>query len=126
MTAAHAGEPEVRAPAAALAARRLAQAPPQVERGRAIFAARCAKCHGAEGQGGEGPRLIGPAPVLAGYPTAQHLFEFVRSDMPADAPGTLSEAEYWDVLAFVLDANGLLPPGTVLDPDTAPQVPIRR
>ncbi len=96
-----------------------AQQPSQVERGGALFRARCAKCHGAEGQGGDGPRLIGAPNGLAGYETTPKLYEFVRTNMPVDDPGTLKDDEYWDVLAFLLDANRLLPPDVVLGPDTA-------
>lgn len=92
----------------------------QVARGRAIFEARCAKCHGPEGQGAtEGPQLIGQPNGLSGYRTAKGLFDFVTSDMPADAPGSLRPEEYWDVLAFILDANRLIGPDVTLGPDTA-------
>lgn len=40
---------------------------------------------------------------------------YVKSNMPADAPGALSEREYQDVLAFLLSANGF-PPGDELTP----------
>ncbi len=91
----------------------------QVERGRNLFQMICAKCHGQQGEGGEGPRLIGTPNGLRGYETAQKLFDFVRSDMPFDNPGSLKPEEYWDVLAFILDANKLLPPDTILGPENA-------
>ncbi|MDR7556045.1 MAG: c-type cytochrome [Armatimonadota bacterium] len=95
----------------------------QVVRGREIFAMQCSRCHGDQGQGTEdGPRLIGPGTGLRGYQTAQRLFEFVRSEMPASAPGSLQVQEYWDVLAFILDANRLLPPGATLGPENAPDI----
>jgi cytochrome c len=92
----------------------------QVARGRAVFEARCAKCHGADGQGtSEAPRLIGQPNGLSGYRTAKGLFDFVSSDMPFDAPGTLTPQEYWDVLAFLLDGNRVIGPDVTLGPDTA-------
>jgi cytochrome c len=91
----------------------------QIERGKALFASRCAGCHGSAGQGGDGPRLIGSPNGLAGYQTAQRLFEYTSAEMPADSPGSLKPAEVWDVLAFILDSNRLLPPGTTLGPDNA-------
>ncbi|MDR7522999.1 MAG: cytochrome c [Armatimonadota bacterium] len=96
----------------------------QVDRGRTVFRSSCAKCHGPEGQGGEGPTLIGPASVVRSYRTAQTLFDFVSANMPFDAPGSLKAEDYWDILAFVLDANGLLPPDVVLGPETAPNIRI--
>lgn len=91
----------------------------QVNRGRTIFATACARCHGPNGQGGDGPRLIGTPNGLAGYGTAQKLFEYTSAEMPMDSPGSLKPEDVWDVLAFILDGNGLLPPNTVLGPDNA-------
>ncbi|MDR5683700.1 MAG: cytochrome c [Armatimonadota bacterium] len=99
-----------------------AQPQEQVERGRTVFQNACARCHGGQGEGGEGPRLIGPGNGLAGYLDAQTLFNFVSTNMPVDDPGSLSAEDYWAVLAFLLDANGLLPRGVVLGPQTAPGV----
>lgn len=98
----------------------IAQAAQQIERGKNIFAMNCAKCHGDSGQGtDDAPRIIGAANPFRGYQTAQRLFDFARSDMPGDAPGSLSPDQYWEVLAFILDANKLLPADTVLGPENA-------
>jgi cytochrome c len=94
----------------------------QVGRGQTIFASICATCHGAQGQGGKGPRIIGQPNGLSGYPTAKELYEFVSTQMPFDNAGSLKVEEYWDVLAFVLDENRLLPPDTTLGPDNASMI----
>lgn len=94
----------------------------QIDRGKGIFQTSCSKCHGTQGQGGDGPRLIGSPNGLSGYNTAQGLFDFASSEMPADSPGSLKAEEYWDVLAFILDANKLLPPNTVLGPENAANI----
>ncbi len=44
--------------------------------------------------------------------------------MPFDNPGSLKAEEYWVILAFILDANRLLPPDTVLGPDNAASIRI--
>ena len=98
----------------------------QVEQGQAIYARRCAKCHGANGEGKMGPSLIGPQHHLSGYGTADVLFDYTRQVMPADRPGRMQEVEYWAVLAYLLKENGLLPPGTSLESATAPQIPLDR
>ena len=98
----------------------------QVEQGHVIYARRCAKCHGANGEGKMGPSLIGPQHHLSGYGTADVLFDYTRQVMPADRPGRMQEVEYWAVLAYLLKENGLLPPGTSLEPRTAPQIPLDR
>src|SRR5438105_13818670 len=75
----------------------------QIGAGAAVFADVCARCHGAAAEGGEGPSL--DRPTLAGYRSADRLFRFVRISMPDDAPGSLSQQEYYDVVAFLLDMN---------------------
>jgi S-disulfanyl-L-cysteine oxidoreductase SoxD len=86
----------------------------QIRRGQAVFDERCAKCHGAQGEGKLGRALIGPTANLGGYGTARGLFDYTRKIMPIDAPGRLLESEYWAVLAFILNQNKLLPDGTTL------------
>jgi mono/diheme cytochrome c family protein len=96
----------------------------QVAQGQAIYARRCARCHGANGEGKMGPSLIGEQHHLSGYGTADVLFDYTRQVMPADRPGRMQEVEYWAVLAYILHENGLLPPGTTLEDATAPQIPL--
>jgi hypothetical protein len=38
--------------------------------------------------------------------------------MPFDEPGTLTEDQYWNVIAYLLSENDLLPEGTVLGPES--------
>jgi hypothetical protein len=59
-----------------------------------------------------GPSLIGPKHHLSGYGTADVLFDYTQQVMPADRPGRMLAVEYWAVLAYILDENGLLLPGT--------------
>ena len=79
----------------------------QASAGGAVYAQRCASCHGVNLQGQSGPTLKG-AKFLAGYPTPTALYDFIKTQMPADAPGSLSAAQYADVTAFVLQQNGRL------------------
>lgn len=81
----------------------------QLASGKGVFLARCAQCHGDLGQGGTGRVLVAPWNPLAGYRTADKLFAYVSRAMPYDNPGALKEQDYWDVIAFLLDANGTLP-----------------
>lgn len=40
--------------------------------------------------------------------------------MPFDEPGSLPADEYWQVIAFLLKENQLLPEQVVLDPEAEP------
>lgn len=95
----------------------------QTNRGRELFGMNCARCHGDQGQGtSEGPRIIGSPNAIPTYMTAKGLFDFVSVEMPGDARGTLMPQVYWDVLAFILEANSLLPPDVTLGPDNAANI----
>lgn len=78
------------------------------ERGRALYAAQCASCHGRAFEGMEdGPSLIGARfqAKWRGRPDA--LYAKIRQSMPQDDPGTLTPAETGDVTALLLAANHL-------------------
>jgi len=90
----------------------------QVERGAALYGANCASCHGASGEGvGNAPAVVGdgvlPLDPPAGasrnvqFRTALDVFLWVKETMPGDDPGSLTDAEYVDILAFDLKANGV-------------------
>lgn len=89
----------------------------QIAAGEQVFTEACAVCHGSAGEGEVGPPLVGEG-RLAGFRTAQRLFDFVRVAMPNDAPGTLAEQEYFDVVAFLLVWNGLNPENLPVDAST--------
>jgi mono/diheme cytochrome c family protein len=71
-----------------------------VDAGELIYAARCSSCHGAEGQGGQGPRLAGTVTTL--YPATADEIAVVTNGglaMPSFAD-TLTEAEIAEVVLF--------------------------
>jgi mono/diheme cytochrome c family protein len=90
----------------------------QVAVGRDVYAAECAKCHGEQGEGGTGPVLIGGSRRIASYGDTDRLYDYVSRTMPFDDAGSLSEEQYWEVIAYLLDANELLPVEVVLGPDS--------
>ena len=69
--------------------------------------------------------MIGGSRRIASYQTTERLYDYVSRTMPFDAPGSLTEQQYWDAVAYLLDENELLPAGTVLGPDTDP-IELRR
>ncbi|MEI2718669.1 MAG: c-type cytochrome [Gemmatimonadales bacterium] len=83
-------------------------------RGAGVYAARCATCHGPEGEGGAYPRapaLWGPGSYSIGASMAivERAAAFIRHNMPLSAPGTLTDQEAWDVAAYI---NGHARPDT--------------
>jgi len=91
----------------------------QVTRGADLYAAHCSSCHGKGGEGtANGPAVVGATALSLDPPsgakvrksqfvTVADVANFVVQNMPADAPGSLSEEEYFSVLAFDLHANGI-------------------
>ena len=96
----------------------------QLARGAELYQAHCARCHGEAGEGDVGPVLVGENYVFRSRQTAQGLFDYVSVAMPFDAPGTLSDQEYWDTLSWILDQNALLPAGTELTPENADEISV--
>jgi alcohol dehydrogenase (cytochrome c) len=82
----------------------------QADRGRRIFGAFCATCHGVDLEGAVGPALAGPD-FSAKWSSADHsvqgLYDVMRTTMPKPAAGTLAESSYTQILAYLLFRNGL-------------------
>lgn len=71
-----------------------------VERGRVLFQNECSRCHvPAEFDGRLRARWTGR--------TGQELYEQIRSTMPAETPGSLSNEEYYDLAAFILQSGNV-------------------
>jgi polar amino acid transport system substrate-binding protein len=54
------------------------------------------------------------------------VFDYIKTTMPADEPGSLRDAEYMDILAFVIQANGFPAGGRELMVADLPRVTVRR
>ena len=88
----------------------------QAGAGRADYAANCAACHQANLSGG------GEAPSLAagnfmkswGGKSTKELYAYIHSAMPLGKGGSLSDATYANIVAFILTANGATAGGTNL------------
>jgi mono/diheme cytochrome c family protein len=81
----------------------------QATAGQAVFAQQCAICHGDHMEGKVGPALAGNQFLsVSQYQelTADYLYRFMAKQMPANAPGSLSQTQYLDVLAYILEVNG--------------------
>jgi len=90
-----------------------------IARGQTLYAAHCADCHGAGGEGTkDGPAVVGKGALPMNPPsgarmresefrTALDVAQFVVKNMPGDDAGSLEAEEYWAILAFALHANGV-------------------
>ncbi|MDF2775134.1 MAG: cytochrome c class [Geminicoccaceae bacterium] len=99
--------------------------------GAAVYAAKCASCHGMAGEGTPaGPKLVGREPadsISIGrdptlvktdgnyWPYASTLFDYVRRSMPITAPGSLTNDEVYAVVAYLLAENGIIDRSAPMD-----------
>src|SRR6202167_2839154 len=79
----------------------------QASHGATVYTQYCVQCHGGHLQGESAPALSGQTLHSAyGGGTAAQLYDFISRQMPQNAPGTLSQAQYLDVTAYILSRNG--------------------
>jgi cytochrome c len=100
--------------------------------GAALYAAKCQACHGEKGAGQPNDRLVGgqgtlggPAPVrtIGSYwPYATTIFDYVRRAMPYQQPHSLTDDEVYAVTAYLLQLNGVIAEGDVINAQTLPKV----
>ena len=105
--------------------------------GAPIYAARCASCHGKTGKEGPNDVLVGrltgdafpfakdpraPKTIGSYWPYATTVFDYIRRAMPPDKPGSLRDDEVYNLVAFLLAANELIPQDAVVDAASLPKV----
>ena len=85
----------------------------QAKNGERIFQSRCAACHGSDlhATDPEVPDLTDDG-FKYGWvgKTVANRFRNIRTAMPAGAPGSLDDQTYIDIVAYILQFNGM-PPG---------------
>ncbi|HVV52118.1 MAG TPA: c-type cytochrome [Polyangia bacterium] len=111
----------------------------QVAQGQTLYGANCANCHGDSGQGtAKAPRVVGvkdgalPLDPPADrkyrknkFVTVADVAEFTVANMPPGKAGSLTNDQYWAILAFDLHANGIDLPSP-LTPEVAKTLTIPR
>ena len=105
--------------------------------GAPIYAARCAGCHGKTGKEGPNDVLVGrlpgdafpfakdpraPKTIGSYWPYATTVFDYIRRAMPPDAPNSLGDGDVYNLVAFLLVQNELIPADAVVDATTLPKV----
>ena len=81
----------------------------QAARGASVYAKSCAACHGQKLEGSSSTALVG-ASFAGKWGDGKHsiddLYFVIRTQMPYGAAGTLTDQQYLDVVAFMLQSNG--------------------
>ncbi len=105
--------------------------------GEALYATRCANCHGKTGREGPNDVLVGREPrerfsfandpqlrrTVGNYwPYATTLFDYIRRAMPPGAPGSLQDDEVYGLVTYLLALNEIVPASAVMDATTLPKV----
>jgi mono/diheme cytochrome c family protein len=80
----------------------------QVTRGRNAYLANCAYCHGVDLGGHYGPALAGPNTKVS-WGTGGGLWGFTTTQTPDGNPGGLSQNDYLNIVAYILERNGQRP-----------------
>ena len=91
----------------------------QAVRGKDIYAGNCRSCHTPETHTGTTFAATWNKRSLA------ELYSYIRERMPKNEPGSLSDQEYADVLAYVLRLNRMPMGQKELAPDSASMKSIR-
>jgi mono/diheme cytochrome c family protein len=87
----------------------------QANRGQAVYPGSCGACHGRRLNGAPDDPDMRSTPPLARAPFLRSwegrslatLFEYTRATMPEDNPGSLTDEEYVDVIAYMLSVSGM-------------------
>jgi mono/diheme cytochrome c family protein len=91
----------------------------QAANGAKAYQKNCASCHGAKLQGAMGPALVGRQFWLKyARKKVSTLLSAVHTQMPMMAPGSVSAKNSTNIMAFLLQKNGV-PAGTTPLDDTA-------
>jgi mono/diheme cytochrome c family protein len=97
----------------------------QATRGQAAYASPCGTCHGRRLNGApDDPDMLSTPPLarakfLRGWEgrSLATLFEYTRATMPESNPGSLTDEEYVDIIAYMLSVSGMPPGDDELQPD---------
>ncbi|MCS6327148.1 MAG: cytochrome c [Nitrospira sp.] len=103
-----------------------------VQQGAAVYANKCASCHGLTGTEGPKDRLVDGHDSLATahpvktigsfWPYATTLYDYIHRAMPLNAPQSLTPEEVYSVVAWLLHQNGIIPADMIIDAQTLPAV----
>ena len=98
----------------------------QANRGQAVYSGACGACHGRRLNGAPDDPDMRSTPPLARATFLRNwegrsiatLFEYTRARMPESNPASLTDAEYVDVIAYMLSVGGMPAGDDDLRPDS--------
>jgi alcohol dehydrogenase (cytochrome c) len=92
----------------------------QARAGQAVYVAHCATCHGADFNPGPGAKQVAGSAFRTTWKgrNVGDLYALIRTTMPPGGGGSLPDADYLAVTAYLLEANGW-PAGRELPRDAA-------
>jgi S-disulfanyl-L-cysteine oxidoreductase SoxD len=101
--------------------------------GGALFAQKCAACHGENQEGSaQAPALVGGKGTLASlhpkmtagsyWPFATTIFDYIRRAMPRYQEGSLKVDEVYSLTAFILYRNDIIKEDAVIDATALPKI----
>jgi quinoprotein glucose dehydrogenase len=85
----------------------------QAARGKAAYDEHCATCHGSDLEGKDMAASLSGVEFRGNWNdlSVGDLFDRIRTTMPADAPQSLTRAQYLDIVSYLLSRNEF-PAGT--------------
>ncbi|MCH7671622.1 MAG: c-type cytochrome [Proteobacteria bacterium] len=97
----------------------------QANRGQAVYDGACGLCHGRRLNGAPDDPDMRSTPPLARAKFLREwegrslavLFEYTRATMPENNPGSLTDEEFVDVIAYMLSVSGMPAADEELQPD---------
>jgi mono/diheme cytochrome c family protein len=100
--------------------------------GAAIYAEKCAACHGDNGKGGAAAALVSDREISGisaaqktiknFWPYSTTVFDFIRRAMPFQMPRSLPDDEVYALTAYILAENKLIGANDVMNAQTLPKV----
>ena len=70
-------------------------------KGASVFEDACSTCHGDAGEGGGKTPAVKGDGTLTRFGSDKELWDYVKKDMPKDDPGTLSDEDVANVIAWI-------------------------
>jgi S-disulfanyl-L-cysteine oxidoreductase SoxD len=101
------------------------------QQGEKVYQEKCGACHGNQGQGGVGNRLVGggglntdkPIKTVGSYwPYATTLFDYTKRAMPHPMPQSLTNQEVYGTTAYILYMNKIIGLNDEMNAKTLPLV----